>query len=197
MKSFKFLKTRKILEKRAELDNQTLKIKSLNQAFPSVFPNRRAGYFSHKIDCALAAGKLLQLWENQLNFSSYRQSLSLFMTSENLNGLHFSFEIFIWISFFLQCSMFVVVFLPKIEIGAKYKIISRNHSSTISCKNCNWQLQSDFAIHSCSYSSYQLKKIATKSCLQLKIAIHDFLQLLVELRLLSGCKNLQCGYCFS
>ena len=117
------------------------------------------------------------------------------MTSENLilNGLHFSFEIFIWISFFLQCSMFVVVFLPKIEIGAKYKIISRNHSSTISCKNCNWQLQSDFAIHSCSYSSYQLKKIATKSCLQLKIAIHDFLQLLVELRLLSGCKNLQCS----
>ena len=117
------------------------------------------------------------------------------MTSENLilNGLHFSFEIFIWISFFLQCSMFVVAFLPKIKIGAKFKIISRNHSSTISCKNCNWQLQSDFAIYSCSYSSYQLKKIATKSCLQLKIAIHDFLQLLVELRLLSGCKNLQCS----
>ena len=119
------------------------------------------------------------------------------MTSENLilNGLHFSFEIFIWISFFLQCSMFVVAFLPKIKIGAKFKIISRNHSSTISCKNCNWQLQSDFAINSCSYSSYQLKKIATKSCLQLKIAIHDFLQLLVELRLLSGCKNLQCSMC--
>ena len=117
------------------------------------------------------------------------------MTSENLilNGLHFSFEIFIWISFFLQCSMFVVAFLPKIKIGAKFKIISRNHSSTISCKNCNWQLQSDFAIYSCSYSSYQLKKIATKSCLQLKIAIHNFLQLLVELRLLSGCKNLQCA----
>ena len=116
------------------------------------------------------------------------------MTLENLilNGLHFSFEIFTWISFFLQCSMFVVAFLPKIEIGVKFKIISRNHSSTISCKNCNWQLQSDFAIYSCSYSSYQLKKIATKSCLQLKIAIHDFLQLLVELRLLSGCKNLQC-----
>ena len=90
MKSFKFLKTRKILEKRAELDNQTLKIKSLNQAFPSVFPNRSAGYFSHKIDCALAA--------------SYRQSLYLFMTSENLNlnGLHFSFEIFIWISFYFN-----------------------------------------------------------------------------------------------
>ena len=119
------------------------------------------------------------------------------MTSENLilNGLHFSFEIFIWISFFLQCSMFVVAFLPKIKIGAKFKIISRNHSSTISCKNCNWQLQSDFAIYSCSYSSYQLKKIATKSCLQLKIAIHNFLQLLVELRLLSGCKNLQCSMC--
>ena len=117
------------------------------------------------------------------------------MTSENLilNGLHFSFEIFIWISFFLQCSMFVVAFLPKIKIGAKFKIISRNHSSTISCKNCNWQLQSDFAIYSCSYSSYQLKKIATKSCLQMILAIHDFLQLIVALWLLSGCNYLQCG----
>ena len=114
------------------------------------------------------------------------------MTSENLNGLHFSFEIFIWISFSLQCLLLLLLFFQKTKIGAKFKIISHNHSSTISCKNCNRQLQSDFAIYSCSYSSYQLKKIATKSCLQLKIAIHDFLQLLVELRLLSGCKNLQC-----
>ena len=64
--------------------------------------------------------------------------------------------------------------------------------ATQSWRNYNPKLQSHYAICSCSYSDYQLKKIATKSCLQLKIAIHNFLQLLVELRLLSGCKNLQC-----
>ena len=80
----------------------------------------------------------------------------------------------------------------KIQIDAKFKINSRNHSSTMGCKNCNSKLKSHFAISSCSYSNYQLKKIATMSCLQLKLAIYVFLQLLVELWLHSGCKNLQC-----
>ena len=64
--------------------------------------------------------------------------------------------------------------------------------ATQSWRYCNPKLKSHYAICSCSYSDYQLKKIATKSCLQLKLAIHAFLQLLVELWLHSGCKNLQC-----
>ena len=131
MKSFKFLKTRKILEKRAELDNQTLKIKSLNQAFPSVFPNRSAGYFSHKIDCALAA--------------SYRQSLYLFMTSENLNlnGLHFSFEIFIWMSFFLQCLLLFFFKRQKLEqnSNSSHATILQLSVAKIATDNCNLTLQ--------------------------------------------------------
>ena len=76
---------------------------------------------------------------------------------------------------------------------SKTKINLCNHSSTIGCNNCNPKLQCYFAICSCSCSSYELKKIATKSCLQLKLAIHGFLQLLVELWLHSGCTYLQCG----
>ena len=79
------------------------------------------------------------------------------------------------------------------ENGPKFKIISHNQSSTITCDNCNPELQCHFAILSCSCSSYQLKKIATKSCLQLNLAIHDFLQQLVAFWLLSVCNYLQCS----
>ena len=65
--------------------------------------------------------------------------------------------------------------------------------ATQSWRYCNPKLKSHYAICSCSYSNYQLKKIATKSCLQLKLAIHAFLQLLVELWLHSGCIYLQCS----
>ena len=192
MKSFKFLKTQKTLEKRAELDKiKHRKSKAWTKPFLLFSEQESRIFFAQNWLCTGSWQTSSTLIEpikyfphtGSLYFCSWLQKIWFWMVY--ILALKFLFE-------FPFTSMFVVAFLQKTKIGAKFKFISRNHSSTISCKNCNWQLQSDFAIYSCSYSSYQLKKIATKSCLQLKIAIHDFLQLLVELRLLSGCKNLQC-----
>ena len=59
--------------------------------------------------------------------------------------------------------------------------------ATNGCKKFNQKLQSHLTIYSCSFCNYQLKNIATKNCLQLKLANFVFLQILVELRLHSGC----------
>ena len=132
--------------------------------------------------------------------------------------LHFCKRCLLWLwpnfEFFTNCLSFSLISCFLLQWSSQSKIsccfvhcrMTQNSKSTHatilqllvaklatqSWRNYNPKLQSHYAICSCSYSDYQLKKIATKSCLQLKLAIHAFLQLLVELWLHSGCIYLQC-----